>query len=1035
MKKITAIILTLALTITGLPANLATTSTNTSCAQEIPETIDDSVLDLEDSAFSMKYNKELNRLYFLKRGSNYYSNSQEMEINYYDITNKAYKKVATVSKMSAYCADEKGFYYIQDSRSTKLESPATDGEDTYEYKVDVQLKKLDYKTEETTVIDLDTMYCSYNAANFVASVDVDPQGRAYVELFDDQFIIFNSDGTRLGRTKHSSAIGEIYGFDETNGNFYYRSIYSWYYWGYDHDMASLMCGNVDKNGNITMPEANLCMLYQAYFFERYEPVQMVSDKYLAVCNTFTRLGKVTLLNSNKYNCNDYTDQETYISLGGGVSVSPINIKDTSVIEFVADTTESDTDDYIDRSSYGTRCAVSDDEKIAYVKTGDKVITAYNIKDNKKLVDIQMDTPVYDFWMNGNDMILVGREGDQLTVETVDVSFPEAFTATAPETIQVGSTGQIECDANGFALEYKYETSDPSILTVDSRGKMTAWKTGEVTVSVTSPLLNQTITKTVLVTENPKANGPAYTASKLGSALPENVHKPRNAGYYGAVVNSYIQEMSDGTYQCVGNTGKETVIETYSKDGQLKGSKKIANELNIYGGAFLGSKYNFLVYGQQNQKESDGTEVIRVVRYDKQWNRQKAYSVYGANTYIPFDAGSASLTENAGVLYLHTCHEMYQSDDGYHHQANATFVINEETMAEVDSYWDVMNLSSGYVSHSFNQLINTDGKYIFRADLGDAYPRGIALTATAIGDKVSDPSMYGAVVEIPGSMGSNYTGFSLGGLELSDDTYILTGSGVKTISAAQSNIWTSSSYKESWEENTNWITNYPEDAKIEIGVPKLTKISANQFLLMWEEYKNDKYTTKATLLNAQGQKVGKTYDIKAPLSDCQPILASGGNVVWYVAGDKATYMVSLNPYKLEEASSVQTNVEVGSSSNGLGNGNSDYNWDDGGYTYIPSDDFNLVNKIKAPAVSLSNKKKRALKVTIGKIKGVTKYQIQYGTNKRFKKAKIKNVTNKKNKSKTVTIKKLKKGKKYYVRVRGVKGSKKGAWSKKMSMKVR
>lgn len=186
----------------------------------------------------------------------------------------------------------------------------------------------------------------------------------------------------------------------------------------------------------------------------------------------------------------------------------------------------------------------------------------------------------------------------------------------------------------------------------------------------------------------------------------------------------------------------------------------------------------------NKEESDECEVFRFVKYDKNWNRLAQCSVKGANTYIPFDAGGLSMTETDGKLYIHTCHEMYQSDDGYHHQANCSFVVNEEDMTLVDSYTGVMNLGEGYVSHSFMQLIRTDGEYIYRVDLGDAYPRGIAFTMTKTGDKLQDPSLYGSLFTIDGNTGYNYTGYSLTGLELSEEYYLVAGLGVEKLNDDQ-----------------------------------------------------------------------------------------------------------------------------------------------------------------------------------------------------------------------------------------------------------
>lgn len=69
------------------------------------------------------------------------------------------------------------------------------------------------------------------------------------------------------------------------------------------------------------------------------------------------------------------------------------------------------------------------------------------------------------------------------------------------------------------------------------------------------------------------------------------------------------------------------------------------------------------------------------------------------------------------------------------------------------------------------------------------------------------------------------------------------------------------------------------------------------------------------------------------------------------------------------------------------------------------------------------KKSAIKVKYRKLKNAKKYQIQYASNRKFKKAKIKTT-----KKRTYIIKNIKKEKSYYIRVRGINGKVKGAWSK-------
>lgn len=101
----------------------------------------------------------------------------------------------------------------------------------------------------------------------------------------------------------------------------------------------------------------------------------------------------------------------------------------------------------------------------------------------------------------------------------------------------------------------------------------------------------------------------------------------------------------------------------------------------------------------------------------------------------------------------------------------------------------------------------------------------------------------------------------------------------------------------------------------------------------------------------------------------------------------------------------------------------------------------------PAAPKNNKKvkvasakagKKSIKVTWKKVKGIKGYQIQYSTNKKFKKGN-KTITVKSKKSTSATIKKLKSKKKYYVRMRTYKivNGKKvySAWSKAKSVKVK
>ena len=270
-----------------------------------------------------------------------------------------------------------------------------------------------------------------------------------------------------------------------------------------------------------------------------------------------------------------------------------------------------------------------------------------------------------------------------------------------------------------------------------------------------------------------------------------------------------------------------------------------------------------------------------------------------------------MTETAGKLYIHTCHTMFASDDGYHHQANCTFVVNENSMKLVDSYYGVMNLSEGYVSHSFAQQIATDGTYIYRADLGDAYPRGIALTATKVSKKVGEPSMYGTVISIPGYGGNNYTGYTLNDLELGDKNYILTGTGIKSEKTSVKNVYINVGSKTKLQNDATWITNYTAKDKITVMNPKLVKISGSQFLLLWEEKntKKNTYTTKMVLLDEAGNKASAICSSPLALAMCEPVVTKSGMVVWYVTNNGSPVFVEINPYQLSKVQTKSKRVKT------------------------------------------------------------------------------------------------------------------------------
>ncbi len=352
-------------------------------------------------------------------------------------------------------------------------------------------------------------------------------------------------------------------------------------------------------------------------------------------------------------------------------------------------------------------------------------------------------------------------------------------------------------------------------------------------------------------------------------------------------NSYLYE-ENGIITRVEKLGDQILAEQYDRDFNKIGSFDIPLELPLFGGFHAGSEYNYVVFGQANPEEDDGAEVFRTVRYSKDWKRQGAASLYGANTYMPFEAGSLRMTEYGGMLYVHTCHKMYKSSDGLRHQSNVTFSVRTLDMKVTDQSTGVMNRSYGYCSHSFNQFIQTDGNRLLTVDHGDASPRAAALImyGKPAGQETYMDNTCKVVEALPisGGEGNNYTGVNIGGFEVSGSSYLIAGSsilqdGTVSLTKGQKNIFLTVTDRENFTSDgtsLKWFSSYEDGSKVTVSNPFLVKLNDNRFLLMWTAENKLHYI----FVDGRGEKLSKEYtDGTACLSDCQPI-AADGKVLWY-----------------------------------------------------------------------------------------------------------------------------------------------------------
>ena len=286
----------------------------------------------------------------------------------------------------------------------------------------------------------------------------------------------------------------------------------------------------------------------------------------------------------------------------------------------------------------------------------------------------------------------------------------------------------------------------------------------------------------------------------------------------------------------------------------------------------------------------------------------AHTIYGSNTYEPFNFGSLRMAELDNKLYVYTCHTMYTTEDKLNHQANMIFTIDESTMKTVDYQYEISNLTQGYVSHSFNQYIKTYGDYIYRVDhseTGDLVEggeimavNGITLTKFNKNDQPTEVAV--TVPERFNIRRGNYTGSSIGGFEIGSDNCIIAFSQDISKTNKNRNVYLTVTDTSFYKTKKVPLTGYTYNDNITCGTPELVKISENLFLVMWEETKKstNEVTTKGMTVDAKGQTVSSAKTLTARLSDCQPILCSDNLVKWYVTDNNGTTLYSLNPYYIE-----------------------------------------------------------------------------------------------------------------------------------------
>jgi len=233
-------------------------------------------------------------------------------------------------------------------------------------------------------------------------------------------------------------------------------------------------------------------------------------------------------------------------------------------------------------------------------------------------------------------------------------------------------------------------------------------------------------------------------------------------------------------------------------------------------------------------------------------------------------------------------------------------VDTSKMEITDSWYRVMNISYGYVSHSFNQFVVADNNHMVTVDHGDAYPRsavlfkyrspittGVFMAGMSTGDYVD-------LMTYAGSIGANATNASIGGLEVSSTHYLVAGNSAaqETDSQRTRNIYVASSSRDNISNTAvHWLTSLEETGSYTLTTPKLVDLKNDTFMVLWADtgtnysYVNPD-TVYWTIVDHEGNPITETMTGNGILTNCDPVVYNN-KVVWYMHSGNNVYFEEID----------------------------------------------------------------------------------------------------------------------------------------------
>lgn len=344
---------------------------------------------------------------------------------------------------------------------------------------------------------------------------------------------------------------------------------------------------------------------------------------------------------------------------------------------------------------------------------------------------------------------------------------------------------------------------------------------------------------------------------------------------------------------------------YDKDLNFIKNEKIPRELPEFGGFYTDGQNYYILSYLENEKENNNIEVLRITKYDTNWNRLSSAGLNNIGMtelrYYP------RFAQVGNILYVRGGMHMYKSSDGVNHEASFMLALNMDTMKFVNS----QKISAGYLSHSVDRSLTSRNGRLIDAELGDGYPRALLVREyLPETDGSCKTPIYSKTLMTPvGNRSTIDLRTWLSETQATDDYILLSGKMIHQDSEDNitKNFFVYSINRETQEFTVHWFTNMPEGEK-SIRNCHLVPIGNDQFMAIWQVMGEKKvYFQK---IDEHASPIGEEGNVEGGLGMETPVV-DGDNIIWIDSGSGIVTSYRLNINNMTCASKVTISMEKSS----------------------------------------------------------------------------------------------------------------------------